>query len=377
MIKKRTETIFSTLDVGFNSIITFITFVLIKQYLGIDMLGYFGIILSICSFVETIQMGLYERPAYLNKPIGYKKFKLNIFYTIVLIFLPLLVVDRFLYSSHLISSTLFCLSYVIIQNIRIYDYINQDVKRVAVRSFLTFLLVVLGNFYLIKTSIEYNIETFLFVVFFSRLIFIIFEYKKIFKISNEKSNKDNNELGYLISSLLTLIRSRLPLWALLPFGLGLVGIYEVFRNILEIYLTPSRPVFLVMLKNLERDGTKKIFKFGLFFTIATFVLVLISYFFLIEIDVFNVVELKSTQIYVVILLITSLFWLSETTGMIFQYNSFTNLDAVRRFISIIVFLLASLIFIDQLNFIIFMYLISFMYFVEVLISFFFKEKLKL
>lgn len=376
MIKKRIEAIYSALDVGFNSLITFSTFIVIKQFLGLDMIGYFGIILSITSFVETIQMGLYERPAYLGKPVGYKNFELNILYISLLIFIPLLIVDRFLFSGHLISSSLFCLTYILIQNIRIYDYINNNVKKVAFRSFLTFLLVVIGFNYLNNNREYVNIDNFLFIIFLSRIFFILIERKKIF-IINTKNNIFNNELGYLISSILTLIRSRLPLWGLLPFGLGLVGIYEVFRNILEIYLTPARPVFLVMLKNILRDGPKKIFYFGVFFTSLTLFVIIVSYFYLIEFEVFNINELNNFQTFIVLLIISASFWISETTGIIFQYNSNSSLDATRRFTSILVFLLMSLIFINKLNFVNYMYLVSLMYFIEVLISFYFKEKLKI
>ena len=67
----------SQIDHVLNSSLTFITFVVIKTQFGLDLSGYFGLVLSMSALIETIQGGLYERPSYLKQPIGYKKFRLN------------------------------------------------------------------------------------------------------------------------------------------------------------------------------------------------------------------------------------------------------------------------------------------------------------
>ena len=85
MLKKRIESIYSSVDIGFNSLIAFMTFLYIKQYYGIDLVGFFGLVLSVCSFAETIQMGLYDKPSYLGIGIGYKDFRLKVHHLILLI----------------------------------------------------------------------------------------------------------------------------------------------------------------------------------------------------------------------------------------------------------------------------------------------------
>ena len=126
--------------------------------------------------------------------------------------------------------------------------------------------------YLYFNNIVVSLNIILILISIFRFIFIFVERKKIFSIEN--NNIENNELGFLATSLLTLVRSRLPLWALLPFGLGLGGIYEAFRTLLEIYLVPSRPIFLVMIKNLKKNVEKKIFRFGLLFALLTIIFIL-------------------------------------------------------------------------------------------------------
>ena len=375
MEKKRVESLYSAVDIGFNSLISFLTFLYIKEYYGIDLLGLFGLILSVTSFVETIQMGLYEKPAYLGFSVGYKQYRLKIWHLLIIIFFPLLVINQLIISGYLVSAILFCLSYVLTQNIRIHDYINHNIKKVSLRSFLTFFMTVSMYTYLLTSKTMISLNVLLLMISAFRFIFVIFERKKIFSIEN--NSNENTELGFLVTSVLTLVRSRLPLWSLLPFGLGLVGIYEAFRTLLEIYLVPSRPIFLVMIKNLKRDGTKKIFQFGFIFAFLTIGIIGLTFFIITSSNFFNIDEISTNSAFISIVLISLFFWISEITGMIFQFNSFISFEAIRRASSIILFVLVSLAFYNYLNFNIFLFLVAFMYFAEVVISFINKEKLKL
>ena len=373
-MKKRTESIYSAVDIGFNSLISFTTFLYIKDVYGIDILGFFGLLLSVASFVEVIQMGLYERPAYLGFSVGYKKFKLKIYHLFGLIVFPLLVINQLIISGYIISSVLFCIAYVLIQNIRVFDYINHDIKRVSIRSFLIFVMTGSLYGYLILNNLKVDLN----IIFFLRLLVLDFYLlslkEKIFAID---FTDENQEIGFLISQLLVLIRSRLPLWALLPYGLGLVGIYEAFRTLLEIYLVPSRPIFLVMLKNLKRDGPKRIFNFGILFASVTVIMILISFYTITSSSFFDIKEISTPIAFISLVLIAVFFWLSEITGMIFQFNSEVTFEAIRRGVSIFIFVLTSLIFYNFLSFNIFLFLISLMYFGEVAISFYSRKRLQL
>ena len=146
MLKKRIESFYSSIDIGLNSVVSFITFLYIKQYFGIDLVGFFGLVLSVSSFVETIQMGLYDKPAYLNFGIGYKNFKLKTYHLFLLIVFPFLAINQLIISGYMIASILFSLSYVLVQNIRIYDYIDNNVYKVSKRS--SYIFGIISLFYL-------------------------------------------------------------------------------------------------------------------------------------------------------------------------------------------------------------------------------------
>ena len=106
--KKRIESLYGSIDIGSNSILTYLTFVLISNYfnstlkdsIGIDLVGYFGLVLSIAAFAETIQAGLYENPAFLGYGVGYRKFKLSILNLLPMIVVPILVVNQFILSGY-------------------------------------------------------------------------------------------------------------------------------------------------------------------------------------------------------------------------------------------------------------------------------------
>jgi len=375
MQKKRIESIYSTLDIGFNSLIAFLTFLYINIFYGIDLLGYFGLLLSVTSFIETVQMGLYEKPAYLGFGIGFKNFKLKVHHLFVLTVLPLLVINQLIIPGYFLAGVMYSISYVLIQNIRIHDYINHDIKKVSIRSFLIFLFTI--SLYLIVFFGSLKISLSMLIVFISlfRFLFVIIEKEKIFSIKNE--NIKNEEIGFLVTSLLTLVRSRLPLWSLLPFGLGLVGIYEVFRTLLEIYLVPSRPIFLVMIKNLKRDGPRKIFRFGIVFALFTLILVSISFFTITSSIYFGFNEISNSSAFLSLLFIILFFWLSEISGMIFQFNGFITFEALRRASSIIIFVFSVLLLFRFLDFRSYLFMISFMYFTEFFVAFYNKDKLRI
>ena len=374
MQKKRIESIYSALDIGFNSLIAFLTFLYINRFYGIDLLGYFGLLLSVTSFIETVQMGLYEKPAYLGFGIGFKDFKLKVHHLFALSIFPLLAINQLIIPGYFLAGVMYSISYVLIQNIRIHDYINHDIKKVSIRSFLIFLFTI--SLYLIVFFGSLKISLSMLIVFISlfRFLFVIIEKEKIFSIKNE--NIKNEEIGFLVTSLLTLVRSRLPLWSLLPFGLGLVGIYEVFRTLLEIYLVPSRPIFLVMIKNLKRDGPRKIFRFGIVFALLTLILVSISFFTITSSTYFGFNEISNSSAFLSLLLIVLFFWLSEISGMIFQFNGFITFEALRRASSIIIFVFTVLLLFRFLDFKL-LFMISFMYFVEFFVAFYNKDKLRI
>jgi len=371
-MRKRTQTLISGLDILFNSLTTFIAFVYINLNLGYDITGYYGLVLSVSAFAETIQMGLYEKPAYLGYKNGLNGKSLNFYHLIIVCIMPLLFIDRFILSGFLIMSLIFCLSYLGIQNIRVFDYVNKNIKTSFTRSLIIFLIVIFALAYLIFQSLEINLNQVFAIIALPRALFIFVNRKKLFSIKNDK---DADNLSMLISSTLTMVRSRLPLWALLPFGLGLVGIYESFRNILEIYLTPSRPVFIIMMNNLKTEGPKKLLQFGVVFCFLTVLFVATSFFFLTNTALFDIDEINNFSTFIIMLIIVTCFWLSETTGMVFEFNSYFSFEAIRRFSSILIYGILSLLLIEYLNFQYFLFLIAFMYFTEALISFVYRKRL--
>lgn len=375
MQKKRTESIFSAIDIGFNSLIAFLTFLYINKFYGINFLGYYGLLLSVASFVETVQMGLYEKPAYLGYGIGFQNFKLKVNHIIGLSLIPLFVINQLIIPGYLLSGVLYTVSYILIQNIRIHDYINHDIKKVTIRSFLIFLLTISLYLLILFGGLKISLPMLFIFISLFRFLFVIIEKEKIFSIKNE--NLENKEIGFLITSLLTLVRSRLPLWSLLPFGLGLVGIYEAFRTLLEIYLVPSRPIFLVMIKNLKRDGPRKIFIFGIIFALITLIIISISFFTITSSSYFEFDEISNSSAFLSLLLIVLFFWLSEILGMIFQFNGFITFETFRRTSSIIIFIFTVLLLFSFLDFRSYLFMISFMYFIEVFIAIYNKDKLRI
>lgn len=374
-IKKRIESIYSSFDLGLNSILTFSTFVLIKQYLGIDLVGYFGLILSVGAIGETIQQGLYENPLFLNYGVGYKKFRLNLINLSAVLLIPILILDRFVFQGYFLAAFLYCLTHVLIHNIRIYDYIKNNVKLATQRSVAIFIIQISFYIILINNQDLLSLNLLLYGTSIIRGLFLLINAKKLFAFKELDNNKNN--LFFLYSAFLTIVRSRLPLWLLLPFGLGLVGIYETFRTIMEIYLTPSRPIILILLKNLKRDGAINIFYFGLFCGIFSSIFVSLTYYQFLKLEIYSIIELNSIYPFVALIIITFCYWLTELTGLLFQANGYTQFDSIRRLVSVILFSLIGLVTYTYLNLNYFLFLISTMYIIEVLISIKYRYRLGL
>lgn len=381
--KKRIESVYSSVDIGSNSVLTFLTFVLISNYfrsteegsIGIDLIGYFGLILSVAALVETIQAGLYENPAFLGYGIGYKSFRLSILNILPFILIPILAINQLILSGYFISSTLYCFSHVVLHNIRIFDYKNNKVKTSAYRSIIIFIQQIgfFGYIYFLKPEI--NLNHIFIGIFLIRFVLILLNYKKIFAITDNQNNEQN--LYFLFTSLMSIIRSRLPLWLLLPFGLGLVGIYETFRTLMEIYLSPFKPVNLILRKNLKRDGPKNILFFGIICGILSSSLVAGTYFLITTLEIYNIPQLQTGFPYFSLITITFFFWISEVTGFIFQSNGFMLFETIRRLVAILTFLISGLMFYNFLNLNLFLFLISTIYILESLISIWSKSKLKI
>jgi len=374
-IKKRIESIYSSFDLGLNSILTYSTFVLIKQYLGIDLVGYFGLILSVGAIGETIQQGLYENPLFLNYGVGYKKFRLNLMNISLVLLIPILILDRFVVQGYLLGALLYCITHVLIHNIRIYDYKKNNVKLATQRSVVIFIFQISFFILLLNNQDLIRLNFVLYGISIIRGIFVLINTKKLF--AYKELDKNENNLFFLYSAILTLVRSRLPLWLLLPFGLGLVGIYETFRTIMELYLTPSRPIILILLKNLKRDGAINIFYFGLICGVFSSIFVSLTYFQFLKLEIYSINELNSIYPFVALLIITFCYWLSELTGLLFQSNGYTQFDSIRRFVSVISFSIIGLVTYRFLNLNYFLFLISTIYIVEVLISIKYRHRLGL
>ena len=128
---------------------------------------------------------------------------------------------------------------------------------------------------------------------------------------------------------------------------------------------------------MKRDGEKKIFRFGLLFATLTIFFITVTFYYFTNSNFFNIPEISTQEAFISLLLIALFFWLSEITGMIFQFNSFINFEAMRRTSSIMVFVTISLVFYNFLSFNLYLFFISLMYFSEVCISFFNREKLNI
>ena len=85
--------------------------------------------------------------------MGYRKFKLSILNLLPMIVIPILVVNQFILSGYLISSILYCGTHVLLHNIRIYDYIQNNVKTSTYRALIiSFFKLVFWIYLLFRTK---------------------------------------------------------------------------------------------------------------------------------------------------------------------------------------------------------------------------------
>ena len=166
------------------------------------------------------------------------------------------------------------------------------------------------------------------------------------------------------------------MWLLLPFGLGLIGIFESYRTIQEIFLSPSRPVIMVLYKNYNNQGVKNTLKFSLYCSILSFIFVFFTYFQIIKLQIYSIPELNSFFPFLSLLIIIPSYWISETMTIIFQSSNLIKFETKKRVISIILFLLIGLIFYDKINFNFYILLISSMYLFEFIYSSFIYFKFR-
>ncbi len=353
----------SQVDHVLNSSLTFITFIIIKIKFGLDLSGYFGLVLSISALVETIQGGLYERPSYLNQPIGYKNFKLNSSLIVVMCAAANLIVYLYVYSENIIGGTLFCIATVLLRNIKTYDYIIDDIKSARNRAIFIFSFSILYFLLIYFDILMHDFNSFFVIVSSIKLIFVLLNKSKIFSLKVNSTQKAE-DLKILQASLLILVKSRLPLWALLPFGLGLVGIYEAFRTLVEIFLLPSKGVLNVMVKEISNNNLNRIFKTGFLSGVITTLVLSTTYNFITSLEIYNHPEIRNVESLIAGSVLVLFFWISETNSMMLQYQGEHNLEIFRRLLAILIFIFMNFIFKDFINYKIFIILISSIYVIE-------------
>lgn len=354
----------SQIDHVLNSSLTFFTFIIIKIKFGLDLSGYFGLVLSISALVETIQGGLYERPSYLKQPIGYKNFKLNTPLIISMCAVSNLIIYFYIYSDSFFGGTLFCITTVLLRNIKTYDYILDDIRSASNRSIYIFSISIVYFFLIYFDILNHSFNSFIIMLSLIKLIFVVLNKEKIFTLNIDGVGQKAKDLKILQASLLILIKSRLPLWALLPFGLGLVGIYEAFRTLVEIFLLPSKGILNVMVKEIDNNNLDRIFKKGFLSGLMTAIFLSTTYNFITSLDIYNHPEIRNVESLIAGAILVLFFWISETNSMVLQYRGEHNLEIFRRLLAIVIFILMNLIFREFIDYKIFIVLISSIYVIE-------------
>lgn len=361
----------SQIDFILSSLSTFFIFIFIKSLYGLDIAGFFGIIISMAALLETIQQGLYERPAFLGIPSGINNFKLDVKFIIIFSFLSSLILDRFFLSGYLLVNSFYITSFVLIQNIRTYDYVKGNLNTATIRSLNLFILkaTFLALSYFKILIIEFK-DLILFLTIINTLT-LIFQRKKIFAIQYKGTN---NSSKIFLTSLLILIKNRLPLWLLYPFGLGLIGIYETFRTLVEIYLIPAKGVLKLMLRELNYDNNKKIVLIGIIFGLLSFFVVLITFDYIVNLNIYSHNEISDSISKISLSIIVLFFWLTESLSMVLQNKKHLSFEFNRRLFSIIIFILVNLVFFNSINYQLFILNVSFIYVFEVLFAAYFYKK---
>ena len=364
----------SQIDHILNSALTFLTFVIIKIKFGLDLSGYFGLVLSISALVETIQGGLYERPVYLKQSIGYKNFKLTTPIVIFLCGFGNMIVYLNIYSETFLAGTMFCVATVLLRNIKTYDYITDEIKTASKRSFYIFSLSLTYFILLYLDVFKHNFETFFTIISLIKILIVFMNKNKIFKLMDTTIQEQNSDLKILSALLLVLIKSRLPLWALLPFGLGLIGIYETFRTLIEIFLLPSKGILNVMIKEINDKNIQKVLKTGFVSGLVSSFMFFATYNLITSIEIYNHPEIRNVESLLSGTVLVLFFWISETNCMILQYKKEHNLEIFRRLFAILIFVSANIFFRDYIDYKIFIALISSMYLIENIPIYIFQKK---
>lgn len=365
-----------TFDILFTSLISFLIFFFIRYDLSISFTAVFGLVVSICGILETLQNGLYQKPALLNFNTGFKGKNLSVYSLSFLVFIPMYFVDRTINENTLITGFLYCISYLLIQNIKSFDYYHQNIVCSSKRS----LKILLGTiFYYVVLKIsknELDFNTILLGTISIRFYFIFKERKKIFALTNI-IGKNRETFLFTISSFLSFLRTRLPIWLLIPFGLNFVGLYEIFRNLLEIYVFLSKSILLIFTKNLNDVGNLKTIKQATYSSFFTLIMISITFSSITKIQFFNENELKSLQSLFAISTIAFSIFIVETCGLILQNNKNFKLDILRKLLSITFFIGIFLYFYESLNFEFFVILTSVTFIFEMIFLFITKKSLKI
>jgi hypothetical protein len=366
MNKIRYQVVINTIDSGMISVLSFAIFIFVKDQYGLDILGYLGILLAITAFVETIHNSLFQKPALMGFKTGLEKVNINKFNILILIFTPLLFVNSLILSGYFLSSFLFISTFIYVQNIRIYDYVKTKYSKILIRSFSISISSILYLVFIHTNTIESDLNNILYFVSFVRVLFILPNQKYLF--TNYNLDSVNKGLDFLFNSSMSLIRNRLPLIALLPFGLSFLGVYEVFRNIIEIYMAPSKAIFLTVQKNLDTSTLKKIKSLGFISGLITNFLIILSYNKLLALDIFQIEALKKVNILPILLLYTIFTYYSDTLSLLLQYKKKIKTDTLNKLLTVTLFIFINLVFINYVNFEIYLYLVSGMYFLNILFS---------
>lgn len=365
----------SQIDFFFSSLVTFMIFVYIKSTFGIDIAGFFGLIISIAAFLETVQQGLYDRPAYLGLPIGIQKFKLKKIHIFLASLILNLILERFVLSGYLIETTVYVYSLVLLQNIRTADYVNNNIQVSAIRSFTLFILKFIFLFFGYLEIINISFKILIYFLAILNTFFVYINKHKIFSISHPGIN---NSSKLLLTSLLILLKSRLPLWVLFPFGLGLIGIFETFRTLIEVFLLPAKGILKVMINELNKSNNRIIFRYGLNFGLFSSFFVFLGYSTITKLEIYNHKEILNNYSKFSLIIIVLFFWLTESLSMVLQNKQFLDFEFNRRLNAIIIFLFINLVFFKFITYNIFLLNVALIYVVEVLQSFFFiRNRFKL
>jgi hypothetical protein len=280
----------------------------------------------------------------------------------------------YVFSESLIAGILFCVATVLLRNIKTYDYINDEIISASKRSIYIFTITIVYFFSIYFDILNHNFNTFLLVVSLIKIFFVAINKEKIFKITNTAEEPESQNLKILTASLLILIKSRLPLWVLLPFGLGLIGIYETFRTLIEIFLLPSKGILNVMVKEIDESSSQRILRTGLISGSITALILFLSYNFITSLELYNHPEIRNIESLLSGTVLVLFFWMSETNSMILQYKNLHNLEISRRLIAILIFIILNLVFQELINYKIFIILISTMYVFENLPVFIYRLK---